>query len=188
MKSYKDKFKEVGEITVQNILDWLDGCAVLCKVTTTNIDWIGTYGKEQYHYVVFSKETYPKIYLSNKRWLDNAKSILDEYSAGRDAYWKSISRNAIKKCKNRDSAIRIILRILLPYFHFRIYNRNYEYINIKKIISKDGRSVYVHDKSKEISLLQSKVWETEKQLKKAKINLRKLEEYQKIHEELHYEK
>ena len=38
MKSYKDKFKEVGEITVQNILDWLDGCAVLCKVTTTNID------------------------------------------------------------------------------------------------------------------------------------------------------
>lgn len=180
-----EKFDRIRQITVQDIIDWLDGCAITYKFTEKNLDSIdGQYCSKDTIATVFSKEKYGRMFLSNGWWLDNSKPFLEEFSKKKNEYWDMLSKNSVRKCDSVDDMVRMIVRAFSPYLHFRIDGRSYDYINIKRIVSRNGSSVYLHDKSDEIKAVKSEIWETEKRKKELESKLRKLEEYQKMHKDL----
>lgn len=181
----KEKFEAIGQITVQDAIDWLDGRAVSYILTQKQLDSIsGRYCSKKVCHAVFSKDRYGRVHLSNGRWLDNDKPFLAEFDAKKDTYWKTLSKNSVRKCESVDDMVRMIVRAFSPYLHFRIDGRSYDYINIKGVLAADGGSVYKHDKSEEIKALRSKIWELEKEKKRLETKLHKLEHYQSIHTDL----
>ena len=181
----KEKFEVIRQITVQDIIDWLDGCAITYKYTEKNLNSInGQYCSKETFATVFSKEKYGRMFLSNGWWLDNSKPFLEEFSKKKNEYWDMLSKNSVRKCDSVDDIIRMIVRSMSPYLHFRIDGRSYDYINIKSIVSRNGSSVYLHDKSNEIKAVRMEISETRKRMQELEAKLRKLEEYQKMHENL----
>ena len=181
----KEKFEKAMQVTVQDVIDWLDGCAVAYIYTDKQMDCISNqYCSKKIHSTIFSKDKYERVNLSNGWYLSNEKPILSEFEAKKYPYWKSISKNRISKCSDTDEIVQAIVETLSPYLHFKINGRSYDYINIKKIIAKDGRSVYVHDRSEEIKALRSKIWDLELLKTHLEAKLKKIEHYQSIHKDL----
>ena len=182
MESNKDKFSMSRRITPRDILEWLDGCAVSYVATEKQIDSIdGRYCSKDIRSGIFSKDKYDRINLSNVWYLSMEKSFLDEYESKKNGNWITLSRNSIRKCDTVDDMIKMIMRVLSPYLHFHISGRSYDYINIKKIISRDGFNVYRHDKSGKIMELMGEIRRHEEELAKLKVTLKKVSRYQSIH-------
>lgn len=185
MESNKDKFSRIRGITTRDILDWLDGCAVSYVVTEKQMDSIdGRYCSKDIRSGIFSKDMYDRINLSNGWYLSMDKPFLDEYESNKNKYWSTLSRNSIRKCCTVDDMIMMIMRVLSPYLHFHISGRSYDYINIKKIISRDGFNVYRHDKSGKIMELRGEIRKHEEELVKLKVILENAIRYQSIHMDL----
>lgn len=179
----KEKFEAIRQITVQDIIDWLDGRAVTYKFTEKNLDSIdGQYCSKHTFATVFSKEKYGKMFLSNGWWLDNRKPFLEEFSKKKNEHWDMPSKNSVRKCDSVDDMIHMIVRSMSPYLHFRIDGRSYDYINIGKALATGGNPIYVHDKSDEIKAVRLELSETRKRMQELEAKLRKLEEYQRMHE------
>ncbi len=180
-----EKFNRIRQITVQDIIDWLDGRAVSYVLTQKQLDGISAqYCSKKVCHTVFSKDRYGRVHLSNGRWLDNSKPFLTEFETKRNTYWDTLSKNSVRKCESMDDMARMIVRAFSPYLHFRIDRRSYDYINIKGVLAADGGSVYKHDRNDEIKELRSRIWELEKTRKQLESKLQKLESYQSIHEDL----
>lgn len=180
-----EKFDRIRQITVQDIIDWLDGRAVSYILTQKQMDCISSqYCSKRVCHTVFSKDRFGRMFLSNGWWLDNSKPFLAEFEARKNTYWDTLSKNSVRKCESVDDMVRMIVRAMSPYLHFRIDGRSYDYINIKGVLAGDGNSVYKHDRSDEIKTLRSKIWELEKTRKRLESKLQKLESYQSIHEDL----
>lgn len=180
-----EKFDRIRQITVQDVIDWLDGRAVSYVLTQKQIDCISSrYCSKRVCHTVFSKDRYGRVFLSNGYWLDNSKTFLTEFEAKKNTYWDTLSKNSTRKCESVDDMVRMIVRAMSPYLHFRIDGRSYDYINIKTVLAADGNSVYKHDKSDEIKALRSKIWELEKTREQLESKLNKLELYQSVHEDL----
>lgn len=180
-----EKFDRIRQITVQDVIDWLDGKAVSYVLTQKQLSGIDSrYCSKKVCHKVFSKDRYFSVHLSNGRWLDNIKPFLEEFSNNKNEYWDTLSKNCVRKCKSTDDMIRMIVRTMSPYLHFRIDGRSYDYINIKKVLAGDGNSVYKHDKSDEIKTLRRRIWGLDKTRKQLESKLQKLESYQSIYEDL----
>jgi hypothetical protein len=178
----KEKFEAIGQITVQDVIDWLDGRAVSYVPTQRQHDGIsGQYCSKKVCHTVFSKEKYGRMFLSNGWWLDNRKPFLEEFSKKKNEHWDTLSNNSVRRCKTVDDMMRMIVRCLSGHIHFKVHGRSYDYINVKNILAKDGHTVYTHDKSEEIKALHSKIWELEKEKKRLETELHELEHYQSIH-------
>ena len=181
----KEKFEKAMQVTVQDVIDWLDGCAVSYIYTDKQMDCIsGQYCSKKIYNTIFSKDKYERVNLSNGWYLSNENPILSEFEEKKNTYWKSVSKNRIRKCSDAGEIIQAIIEALSPYLHFKINGRSYDYINIKKIIAKDGRSVYVHDRSEEIKALRSKIWDIEMMKSRLEVKLKKIEHYQSVHTDL----
>lgn len=181
-----EKFSKFESITVQSVIDWLDGCAVSCVATQRNLDSIDyQYCYSKICYTVFRKEHYDGVYLSNAKWMDGTKPFVSEFERKRNKYWPSVSKNLIRKCRDTDDMVRAIVRVLSPYINFRIHGESHYYIRIRSILSENGDSVYVHDKSGDICRLRSDIREMEVKVKSLKSKLGRLEAYQSVYEGLH---
>lgn len=179
-----EKLDKIRQITVQDVIDWLDGRVIAYVVTEKNMDTIDNrYCSKKIFHTVFSKKRYNRVNLSNGRWMDSAKPFISEFEAKKNEYWKTLSKNSVRKCESVDDMLRILVRAFSSYLQFKIDGRGYDYINIKSIIAKDS-NVYTHDKSEDIKSIRSKIWDLEKEKKMLETKLHKLEYYQSIHTDL----
>lgn len=179
----KEKFELIRQITVQDIIDWLDGSTIKYRMTEKNLDSInGMYCSKERLATVFSKDKYPAVYLSNGNWLDNSKPFLEQYEEKKYTYWGTLSNNNVRRCKTIDDMMRMIMYHLSKYIHFKVDGRSYDYINIDKVLVTGGNQIYVHDKSDEIKAVRLELSETKQRMQKLEEKLRKLEEYQRMHE------
>ena len=181
----KEKFDRIRQITVQDVINWLNGKAVSYVLTQKQLDGISAqYCSKRVCYTVFSKDRHDEVNLSNGWRLDTSKPFLEEYETKKTRHWNTLSKNSMRKCDSVDDMIRMIVRAMSQYMHFRIGGRSFDYINIKKVIAENGNSVYKHDRSDEIKTLRSRIWELDKIMKQLESKLQKLRSYQSIHEDL----
>lgn len=179
-----EKYKMIKSITVQDVIDSLDGYVVGYELTQKNMDVIdGRYVfDKQFHYTIFDKNRYKSIHLSNGRWLDNNQSFLEEYSKRKNKYWDEISKNIMRKCKSVDDFIHIVIKNYAKYLHFKI--RDYDYINIRKFVSRN-KDVYQKDVSEELKYVKNKKLEMLEMIERLNRTINKLETHDYIHKDLY---
>ena len=179
----KEKFELIRQITVQDIIDWLDGSTIKYRMTAKTPNGIdGTYCSKARLATVFLKDKYHAVYLSNGERLDNAKPFLEQYDEKKYTYWDTLSNNNVRRCKTIDDMMRMIMYHLSKYIHFKVDGRSYDYINIDKVLVTGANLIYAHDKTDEIKAVRLELSETRKRMQELEAKLRKLEEYQRMHE------
>lgn len=180
--SNKEKLELFEKITVQEILDFLEGKIVSYRLKTEELGCIN-YRSDKAHYVVFDKKKISGVFLSNLSLLDNNKPFYTEYIRWKNYYWSEISKNAIKKCESLDDMKKMIIKRLYRYICFKLCFNRWDYICVHNIISND-KNAYSHDVLDKIMTITTKISETKMLLEKLQKERKSLVEYQKIHEEL----
>ena len=183
-----EKMELFKSITVQDILDWLDGAVLMYKMTEKNMDSIdGRYCGKESHCTRFDKSKYNMVYLSNGRMMSSEKSFIDEFIRIRNEYWDLPSKNIMKKVCSKHEAIKLLFKKYKGYMHFKIASRRWDYINIECIISKK-QNYAIHDHHDEIVQLDRSIYEMEQTINKLKSKRSKMKQSQQMHDVLYESK
>jgi len=184
----KEKFVIAQTIRLKDIIDYLDGALISCKLTEQNLDHIDNrYCSKEISYRIFKKDDYSKVCFSNKWYIDPEKPFCEELKKVTEY---TLSKNAIRKCNTKDDIIKMYIKKFSGYLHFKI-GIPYTYINIQKILCEEVNSskLYSSDKSrvlqevyKEICDVTSQINSLYNKLKILKRREQKLEFHQKIHD------